>query len=81
MVGNRQPAAFRRKEAELKNANEYGSIILSSKQKRNPRPGPVHCSRQQGMDVRKTSSPSGSGEVFFLDIPFYRTRRDLECPA
>jgi hypothetical protein len=33
------------------------------------------CRRcQQGLDAGKISSPGGSGEVFFLDIPFYRTR-------
>jgi hypothetical protein len=33
---------------------------------------------QQGLDVRKTSSPGRSGEVFLLDIPFYRTRPNLD---
>jgi hypothetical protein len=35
----------------------------------------VYRGCQQGLDVRKISSPGGSGEVFFLDIPFYRTCR------
>jgi hypothetical protein len=28
-----------------------------------------------GLDVRKSSFPDGSEEVFLLDIPFYRTRQ------
>jgi hypothetical protein len=34
----------------------------------------VYCGCQQGLDVRKIPSPGRSGEVFLLDIPFYRTR-------
>ena len=28
----------------------------------------------QGLDVRNSSPSNAQGEVFFLDIPFYRTR-------
>ena len=28
----------------------------------------------QGLDVRTSSPSNAEGEVFFLDIPFYRTR-------
>jgi hypothetical protein len=38
----------------------------------------VYCGCQQGLDVRKISSPGRSAEVFFLDIPFYRTRLELQ---
>ncbi|MGA9670732.1 MAG: hypothetical protein WBQ94_16095, partial [Terracidiphilus sp.] len=41
--------------------------------KTKPCPRKGYCGCQQGLDVRKISSPGGSGEVFFLDIPFYRT--------
>jgi hypothetical protein len=36
----------------------------------------VYCGCQQGLDGEKNIFPGRSGEVFFLDIPFYRT-----CPA
>src|SRR5271165_7037213 len=29
----------------------------------------------QGLDVRNSLPPIAQGEVFFLDIPFYRTRQ------
>src|SRR5271165_6578450 len=29
----------------------------------------------QGLDVRNSLPPIAQGEVFFLDIPFYRTRK------
>src|SRR5437660_1889838 len=40
-------------------------------------PPTLHNRAAQGLDVRHLPSPSpcGRGEVFSLDIPFYRTRR------
>ena len=35
----------------------------------------------QGLDVRNSSPSNAEGEVFFLDIPFYRTRRDSHFPT
>ena len=35
---------------------------------------PSSLSRATCLDIGKISSPGRSGEVFFLDIPFYRTR-------
>jgi hypothetical protein len=32
----------------------------------------------QGLDVGNSSPSNAEGEVFFLDIPFYRTRRKLK---
>ena len=69
------------KEAELKNAKEYDSENSHGSGKENPCFGEKCCSRQQGLDVRKISSPGGSDEVFFLDIPFYRTRPASNVPT
>src|SRR5438094_5053748 len=53
-------------------------------------PPTLHNRAAQGLDVRHLPSPSpcGRGEVFSLDIPFYRTRPDLRetsdhppCPS
>src|SRR5947208_11595898 len=43
-----------------------------------PRNATLHNRAAQGLDVRHLPSPSpcGRGEVFSLDIPFYRTRRE-----
>src|SRR5207253_11156856 len=42
-------------------------------------PPTLHNRAAQGLDVRHLPSPSpcGRGEVFSLDIPFYRTRQAL----
>ena len=74
MVGNCQHTACKRKRRRRKNANEYDAESLPRMRERKPRPGEVCCRCQQGLDVRKNPSPGRSGEVFLLDIPFYRTR-------
>jgi hypothetical protein len=75
-LANADPLLRGAKVAGPKNANDDDSEI--SKENGNEKPcfGEQYCSRQQGLDVRKISSPGGSGEVFFLDIPFYRTRQE-----
>jgi hypothetical protein len=52
---------------------KYDAKNLPRERERKPCPGEVCGRRQQGLDVRKNSSPGGWGEVFLLDIPFYRT--------
>ena len=39
-----------------------------------PRSGTELNRRTEGLDVRKNPSSKKEGKVFFLDIPFYRTR-------
>ena len=39
-----------------------------------PRSGTELNRRTEGLDVRKKPSSKKEGKVFFLDIPFYRTR-------
>jgi hypothetical protein len=75
MVGNCHHTACKRKRRRRKNANEYDAESLPRMRERKPRPGEVCCRCQQGLDVRKNPSPGRSGEVFLLDIPFYRIRR------
>jgi len=41
----------------------------------------MYRSCQPGLDARKISPPGGSGEVFLLDIPFYRTAHRLNLFA
>jgi hypothetical protein len=60
------------------NVKANDSEKLPKKEKAEPCPGKVHDRCQQGLDVRKLSSPGGSGEVFLLDIPFYRTSPFIE---
>jgi hypothetical protein len=79
MVGNRQPAACKRLRSCRKNANEDDAENLPRTKERKPCPGEVCCRCQQGLDVSKNPSPGGSGEVFLLDIPFYRTRSVFSC--
>jgi hypothetical protein len=78
MVGNRQPAACKRLRSCRKNANEDDAENLPRTKERKPCPGEVCCRCQQGLDVSKNPSPGGSGEVFLLDIPFYRTRQTIQ---
>jgi hypothetical protein len=61
------------------------SVIFESNRSQvsKARPGPpnflygqMRATCRQGLDVSKNPSPGGSGEVFLLDIPFYRTRRN-----
>jgi hypothetical protein len=66
------------KDNRQKNANQDDAENLPRRGERKPRPRKTSCRRQPGLDVRKISSPGGSGEVFLLDIPFYRTRPQLD---
>ena len=38
-------------------------------------PPQAHASINQGLDARELPLSAAEGEVFSLDIPFYRTRR------
>src|SRR5271165_3517636 len=75
MVGDCQPAACRRKEAGQRNAKGYDAKNLPKRWKREPCPRKECGGCRQGLDVKKNIFPGRSGEVFFLDIPFYRTRQ------
>src|ERR1700693_3466683 len=63
-----QPAACRR-EARTEPRNTHDDP--------NPDPRSGTLAAAEGLDVRKKPSSKKEGEVFFLDIPFYRTRRSL----
>ena len=56
-----------------KNAREYDSENRPRTRERKPCPGKIYQRCQQRLDVSKNPSPRRSGEVFLLDIPFYRT--------
>jgi len=44
--------------------------------KAKPTSGTQKRNCKQGQDVSETATPKNVGEVFFLDIPFYRTRQN-----
>jgi len=46
-----------------------------------PRSGTELNRRTEGLDVRKNLSSKKEGKVFFLDIPFYRTRAKCMGPS
>src|SRR5580700_7090461 len=51
--------------------------------KMNPQPDTLRHQgrrRREGAGCQKKNLPGNKGEVFFLDIPFYRTRRPEELP-
>jgi len=47
--------------------------------KAKPTSGTQKRNCKQGQDVSETATPKNVGEVFFLDIPFYRTRHPREA--
>src|SRR5258708_12110959 len=66
-----QHAACRREELPRNDANQ----MLPQP---DPRSGAEPC-RRRGAGCQKKPSSKKDGKVFFLDIPFYRTRLKVRC--
>ena len=71
MVGQTTLLAVRQMSAEATSMMRQIPTVTNST--------PVFSCRSGGreLDVRKLSSSASRGEVFFLDIPFYRTPRSF----
>jgi hypothetical protein len=74
MVGQTTLLAVRQMSAEATSMMRQIPTVTNST--------PVFSYRSGGreLDVRKLSSSASHGEVFFLDIPFYRTSPFIEPP-